>query len=76
VTHAAIRRAGLLGSLEEVLLQEYRTSCRALGHPDLEEGIRAQVIDKDRTPRWAATAPSDAVEEFFAPLGERELGLS
>ncbi|MGN9787888.1 enoyl-CoA hydratase/isomerase family protein [Nonomuraea sp. ZG12] len=76
VTHAAIRRAGLLGSLEEVLLQEYRTSCRALGHPDLEEGIRAQVIDKDRTPRWAATAPSDAVEVFFAPLGERELRLS
>ncbi|GII89263.1 3-hydroxyisobutyryl-CoA hydrolase [Sphaerisporangium siamense] len=75
VTLAAVRRAGLLGSLEEVLDQEYRVSCRALRHPDLREGIRAQVIDKDRTPRWAVAASPEEVEAFFAPLGDGEPGL-
>jgi enoyl-CoA hydratase len=79
VTLTAIRRARHLGSLERVLDQEYRVSCAALDSPDLVEGIRAQIIDKDRRPRWfPATLPEvtdTAVERFFAPLGDRELGL-
>ncbi|MFD5084396.1 enoyl-CoA hydratase/isomerase family protein [Kitasatospora sp. NPDC058406] len=80
VTLAALRRARSLGPLEAVLDQEYRTSCAALDTPDLAEGIRAQVIDKDRTPRWSpatldAVAPA-AVARYFAQLGERELGLA
>ncbi|MDT3397702.1 enoyl-CoA hydratase/isomerase family protein [Streptomyces sp. B1866] len=80
VTLRALRRARRLGSLEAVLDQEYRVSCASLSSPDLVEGIRAQVIDKDRAPRWsppslAAVAEAD-VERFFAPLGERELGLA
>ncbi|MFI6910420.1 enoyl-CoA hydratase/isomerase family protein [Nonomuraea sp. NPDC050394] len=76
VTLSAVRRAGLLASLEQVLDQEYRVSCRALAHPDLEEGIRAQVIDKDRTPDWAPAASPDEVDAFFEPLGDKELGLA
>ncbi|MFD4787233.1 enoyl-CoA hydratase/isomerase family protein [Streptomyces sp. NPDC058459] len=77
VTLAALRRARRLGSLEEVLDQEYRVSCAALATPDLVEGVRAQIIDKDRSPRWspATLAEVSGVERFFAPLGERELGL-
>ncbi|WUO49700.1 enoyl-CoA hydratase/isomerase family protein [Streptomyces goshikiensis] len=80
VTLAAVRRARELGPLERVLVQEYRVSCNALRSPDLVEGIRAQVIDKDRAPRWSpATLPEvtgDDVARFFAPLGEgRELDL-
>lgn len=52
-TLAAVRRARRAGTLEEVLTAEYRASCAALRTPDLVEGIRAQVIDKDRTPRWS-----------------------
>ncbi|MFF2040302.1 enoyl-CoA hydratase/isomerase family protein [Kitasatospora sp. NPDC058170] len=79
-TLAALRRARELGPLEAVLDQEYRTSCAALATPDLAEGIRAQVIDKDRTPRWNpatldAVTPG-AVARYFAPLGARELGLA
>ncbi|RBQ16923.1 enoyl-CoA hydratase/isomerase family protein [Spongiactinospora rosea] len=76
VALAAIRRARLLSTLSEVLRQEYRVSCRAWRHPDLEEGIRAQVIDKDRAPRWAAPASAEEVEAFFAPLEGQELELS
>ncbi|MFD7826772.1 enoyl-CoA hydratase/isomerase family protein [Kitasatospora sp. NPDC059803] len=79
-TLAALRRARTLGPLEAVLDQEYRTSCAALSTPDLAEGIRAQVIDKDRSPRWnpstlSAVGPA-TVARYFAPLGDRELGLA
>ena len=72
----AVRRAAKLDTLEDVLRQEYRTSCGALRSHDFEEGIRAQVIDKDRTPKWspaslAAVTTAD-VEAYFAPA-DREL---
>lgn len=80
VTRAALRRARSLGPLEAVLEQEYRVSYAALSAPDLVEGIRAQVIDKDRTPRWTpatlAEVTDDDVDRFFAPLGDRELTLA
>jgi enoyl-CoA hydratase len=78
-TLEALRRARRLGPLEQVLDQEYRVSCAALTSPDLVEGIRAQVVDKDRAPRWnpptLAEVTPRIVERFFAPLGARELGL-
>jgi len=72
----AVRRAAKLDTLEDVLRQEYRTSCGALRSHDFEEGIRAQVIDKDRQPKWspaslAAVTTAD-VEAYFAPA-DREL---
>lgn len=75
----ALRRARGLGSLEEELNQELRVSTRCFTAPDLAEGIRAQVIDKDREPRWSPSAleqvgPQD-VARYFEPLGDRELGL-
>ncbi|MEU6056820.1 enoyl-CoA hydratase/isomerase family protein [Streptomyces sp. NPDC047097] len=80
VTLASVRRARRLGPLERVLEQEYRVSCAALSHPDFVEGVRAQVIDKDRQPRWRPAALAEVSDEdvrrFFAPLGDdRELHL-
>ena len=68
----AVRRAARLQTLEDALRQEYRVSCGTLRHPDLVEGIRAQVIDKDRNPKWSpsslpAVSAAD-VEAFFAPV--------
>ena len=78
VTLESLRRvAGL--SLEEALAQEYRVGLRFLAGPDFREGIRAQVVDKDRTPRWKPPTLAEVrpgqVERFFAPLGDRELDL-
>ena len=75
----AIRRAAKLDTLEDILRQEYRTSCGSLRSHDLVEGIRAQVIDKDRNPQWspaslAAVTTAD-VEAYFAPA-DRELEFS
>ncbi|KNB53165.1 enoyl-CoA hydratase/isomerase family protein [Streptomyces caatingaensis] len=77
VTLTALRRARELGSLERVLEQEYRVSCAALSSPDLVEGIRAQVVDKDRDPTWSPARLADVTEEdvarFFTPVPGREL---
>ncbi|MFF4165870.1 enoyl-CoA hydratase/isomerase family protein [Streptomyces sp. NPDC001741] len=79
VTLAAVRRARRLGSLEAVLDQEFRVSCRAFAGPDLVEGVRARIIDKDRSPRWNPSEHGDVtaaeVARHFEPLGDQELGL-
>ncbi|GHC50332.1 enoyl-CoA hydratase/isomerase family protein [Streptomyces flavofungini] len=79
VTLAALRRARALGYLEEALNQEYRVSCACLTAPDFPEGVRAQVVDKDRAPRWSpaelGSVTEAAVERFFGPCAYGELGL-
>ena len=72
----AIRRAAKLNTLEDVLRQEYRTSCACSRSHEFVEGTRAMVIDKDRNPKWspaslAAVTTAD-VEAYFAPA-DREL---
>jgi enoyl-CoA hydratase len=71
VTLAAVRRARALPDLRHVLEQEFLVSCSGLTEPDLAEGIRARVVDKDRDPRWQpstlAEVPDEAVARFFTP---------
>jgi enoyl-CoA hydratase len=67
-------------TLEEALDQEYRVGLRCLAAPDFREGIRAQVVDKDRNPQWKPASLAEVsahdVERYFAPVGDRELGLA
>jgi enoyl-CoA hydratase len=79
-TLASLRRASAIDTLAEVLNQEYRVSVRFAEGSEIIEGIRAQVIDKDRNPKWNPATLDDVekadVDAFFAPLVGRELGLS
>ena len=53
----AVREARAMGGLRDALAGEYRRVLWfAEHHPDLVEGIRAQLVDKDRTPRWAPSS--------------------
>ncbi|MCW4457052.1 enoyl-CoA hydratase/isomerase family protein [Microbacterium sp. MPKO10] len=63
-TLLGVRRSRQRDHLGDVLDQEYRTSSWLLDRPDLVEGIRARVVDKDNAPRWnpAALADVDATE--------------
>ena len=80
ITLAALRRAAALPSLEAALDQDFRVATRISRGTEVIEGIRAQVIDKDRTPHWSpatlAEVSADAVEQYFAPLDGAELGLA
>jgi len=77
---AALRRAAALPSLEAALDQDFRIATRISRGAEVIEGIRAQVIDKDRAPRWSPASLAEVspavIEQYFAPLGEQELGLA
>lgn len=59
--------------IQESLAREYRFTHRATEHGDFLEGVRAQIIDKDRRPQWTADAGPDHVAAMLAPLGPDEL---
>ncbi len=66
------------GGIREALMQEDRVSYRAVEDGDFLEGVRAQIIDKDRDPRWrfqAGDVTPDKVNAMLAPLGDAELAL-
>ncbi len=77
-TLRALRGARELPTLAAALAVELRMTVAALSTHDLVEGIRAQVIDKDRAPRWSPATLAEVtpaqVEAYFAPLGAGELG--
>ncbi len=54
-------------NLAQALVWEYRLAVRITSHPDFAEGVRAQVIDKDKKPKWQALDTS-AVQRFFRPF--------
>jgi enoyl-CoA hydratase len=70
----AVRRAAKLETLEDVLIQDYRVSSASSRSRDLVEGIRAQIIDKDRNPKWSpatlAEVTVNGVAEYFAPVDD------
>lgn len=80
VTLRSLRSARGADSLEAVLNEEYRVSIASLASHDLVEGIRAQVIDKDRNPSWSPATldevAAEQVDAYFVELGTRELGLT
>jgi enoyl-CoA hydratase len=80
LTHAAIRNARSLASLEQALNVEFRLTVRLFEDGEFPEGVRALLIAKDRKPRWQPPRLEEiepaSVAGYLAPLpaGE-ELGL-
>lgn len=72
---AIIRAARGMDRIEDALALEYRFTARCMEHGEFLEGIRAQVIDKDRRPRWQVAATPGRVAAMLAPLGALELRL-
>lgn len=75
VTFRAVRAVrASSAALPEALNQEFRMVSAALHSPDLIEGIRAAVIDKDRKPRWSigslAEVTDEAIDRYFAQVDE------
>ncbi|MBM3541032.1 MAG: enoyl-CoA hydratase/isomerase family protein [Alphaproteobacteria bacterium] len=76
VAFAQLSRGASL-SFEDAMVMEFRLVQRAMAFHEFYEGVRAAVIDKDRTPKWrpATLAEVDAadVEAWFAPLPDGDL---
>jgi enoyl-CoA hydratase len=72
LTLTALRKGAAM-SFDECMMMEYRMSQTVLAGHDFYEGIRAQLVDKDRSPKWYP-ATLDAVDDsaidalFLPPL--------
>ena len=64
---------------DEVMKMEFRIVRRVMEGHDFFEGVRAQILDKDRNPRWRpgslTDVGDDAVAAYFDALGDAELVL-
>lgn len=66
-------------TLQKALELEYRFTARSMEHGDFLEGIRAQIIDKDRNPQWQFAnehVPLAKVAAMLQPLPNGALDLS
>lgn len=61
VTFEALRRGAKM-NFQEVMTQELDISLNFLKTQDFYEGIRAQLIDKDRKPKWSHDKVNDVTE--------------
>lgn len=71
VTLAALRRAAELSTVADVLAQDLHLAAAFMTpQSDFVEGVRARLVDKDRTPRWQHARIEDVtfaeVEALFA----------
>ena len=77
VTLKLLRLARTSRSLEECLVREYRAALEVFASDDFREGVRAAVIDKDRSPKWSPPRIEDVTPEmvvpYFAEIGADEL---
>ena len=77
VTLKLLRLARASSSLEQCLVREYRAALQVFASDDFREGVRAAVIDKDRTPKWSPPQIEDVTPEmvapYFAEIGADEL---
>jgi enoyl-CoA hydratase len=77
VTLKLLRLARASKSLEECLVREYRAALEVFASDDFREGVRAAVIDKDRSPKWSPPRIEDVtpamVAPYFAEIGADEL---
>ena len=68
VTLDAVREARDLPGLRAALEGEYRRVMWFVNeHPDLVEGIRAQIVDKDRNPKWDPATLAELAPDAGAP---------
>lgn len=54
--------------LKTVLEEDFVLSQNFTRHPDMKEGIRAQVIDKDKSPKWTPSTLMEVTEEMVEGL--------
>ncbi len=78
LTFEQMRRGHEL-DFDDVMKMEFRMVRRVMEGHDFFEGVRAQILDKDRNPKWSPAALADLsdkdVAPYFEPLGEAELVL-
>lgn len=64
---------------DDTMIMEFRIVRRVMEGHDFFEGVRAQIIDKDRNPKWRPPTLHEvdpaAIADYFEPLGDEDLAL-
>lgn len=67
-------------TIEATLIRDYRLACRFLEGHDFAEGVRAMLVDKDKSPKWQPATLQDVdpalVETYFSQPLCRDLDLA
>ena len=75
-TFELIRMNRHVASVRVAVANELRFTWRSMSHGEFIEGVRAQIIDKDRNPQWQTARLEDVSEvqiaAMLAPIGEQE----
>jgi len=78
LTFEQMSRGGAL-DFDHNMKMEFRVVSRVMQGKDFFEGVRAQILDKDRDPKWSPATLGEVSDEdiarYFEGLGEAELGL-
>ena len=74
-----IHRVRQRDDIRFALTQEFRFTSRSMEHADFIEGIRAAIIDRDRSPKWRHADPREVsiheTAQMLMPLGANELSF-
>ena len=80
VTLRNVRDAAAFERVEASFQQDYRIALACIAGHDFIEGIRAQIVDKDRNPRWRPDTlegvTPDIVDRHFKMVGDLELNFA
>ncbi|MEO1135315.1 MAG: enoyl-CoA hydratase/isomerase family protein [Pseudomonadota bacterium] len=78
LTFEQMKRGATL-DFDEVMKMEFRMVRRVMDGHDFFEGVRAQILDKDRNPKWRPATLSDVddadIRRYFETLSDNELTL-
>lgn len=78
LTFEQMKRGAAL-DFNEVMKMEFRMVRRVMEGHDFFEGVRAQILDKDRNPQWRPATLSDVddadINRYFETLNDNELTL-
>jgi enoyl-CoA hydratase len=66
-THGIVS-SGARRTLDQCLAAELALTRHVTRHPDFAEGVRAMVVDKDRTPRWSPARLEDVDPAAIAAM--------
>lgn len=63
-------------TFEDEMRQEYAVVTRIVQRPDIVEGVRAVIVDKDHAPKWEPATPEGVsdhmIDRIFAPLSAED----
>lgn len=78
LTFEQLRRGHSL-DFDDAMKMEFRIVRRVMEGHDFYEGVRALIVDKDKTPRWSPASVEGVsdrdIEKYFKPLDGEELEL-